>query len=240
MYASLINLVRTLSEQSDNIRSFHYGDITFFLDSMRGRIDYPCAFMQDPIYRVTAGDSLINRAQLSILLLEDAAHDNQLHQAQIMTKLHNEAKDYIRRISIILFNQGIDIIGEVIIEPIGSVSADNLLGWDLQLTIQLDESTCIDYDIQQPFPLMFEINPVQLTYIPTISGNTDNLNKVVTASDGSVWLIDHLGRGLNLNVTAGDIEITNQAKGLVLRSDPSANPFRVGVLDDGDLTTEEL
>ena len=88
---------------------------------------------------------------------------------------------------------------------------------------------------------MFEIEPNQLNYIPTPAGNTQNLNKVVTAADGSVWLIDFMGRALNLNVTSGDIEITNQAKGLILRSDPSDTRFRLGVQDgDGAITSEEL
>ena len=242
MYSPIINLIRTITDESHNIRSFHYGDINIWIDSMRGEIKYPCVYMQDPVYRINVSDSMVNDITLSILFLQDVAVDNQLHQSQIMAKLQKEAKIYLRIISNSLFESGVDIVGNAVLDPVASVAADNLIGWELQLTIRLDEANCLDISApEQEFPLMFEIEPVQLNYIPTPSGNTQNLNKVVTAADGSVWLIDFMGRALNLNVTSGDIEITNRARGLILRSDPGDNRFRLGVKDDdGEITSDPL
>ena len=243
MYSPIINLIRTITDDSPNIRSFHYGDINIWIDAMRSDIDYPCVYMQDPVYTINVNDSMVNDISLSILFLQDVEVDNQIHQSQIMAKLQKEAKNYLRIISNTLFDVGVDILGNARLDPVASVAADNLIGWELQLTVRLDEANCIDLTFapEQPFPLMFEIEPNQLNYIPTPSGNTQNLNKVVTAADGSVWLIDFMGRALNLNVTSGDIEITNQARGLILRSDPSDIRFRIGVKDDdGDLTSDPL
>jgi hypothetical protein len=64
------------------------------------------------------------------------------------------------------------------------------------------------------------------------------MNDIKNNSIGQRILTDRFGRKMNLNVRITDIEITDPDKGLILRSDSTGQRKRVGVLDDGDLTTE--
>ena len=51
-----------------------------------------------------------------------------------------------------------------------------------------------DEDCEGTEPVYIMINPVPLSYIPAATGNTQNLNEFVIASDGTKWFIDHDGK----------------------------------------------
>lgn len=77
------------------------------------------------------------------------------------------------------------------------------------------------------------VNPTPLAYIPSANGNpAANYNQLVIASNGTAWFIDSEGRGKNFNQTAGDIEITDNTKGLIM------NNKRGRFTTDGVLKTE--
>ena len=48
------------------------------------------------------------------------------------------------------------------------------------------------------------VNNTPLTYIPSSSGNTENLNEAVTDSDGDIWIIDINGNAKKVNIGTSD------------------------------------
>jgi streptogramin lyase len=82
--------------------------------------------------------------------------------------------------------------------------------------------------------LVTRINDTPIAYVPTATGNTDNLNEIVTASDGTMWFIDLEGKGHRFTITAGDIQITDPAKGLIQKT-MGGQDARYRILDHGAL-----
>lgn len=89
------------------------------------------------------------------------------------------------------------------------------------------------------FNLAPQINDTPLAYVPATTGNTQNLNEIVKASDGTMWFIDLAGRGHRFTITDGDIEITDAQKGVIFRTSGGAR-LRTRVLSHGALQTTEL
>lgn len=82
--------------------------------------------------------------------------------------------------------------------------------------------------------LVTRINDTPIAYVPTLTGNTDNLNEIVTASDGTMWFIDVAGKGHRFTITAGDIQITDAMKGLIQKT-MGGQDARFRVLNHGAL-----
>lgn len=88
------------------------------------------------------------------------------------------------------------------------------------------------------------INPTPINYVPSHTGNTDNLGEIVIASNGKQYYIDREGRAETWHTTWGDIEISNpnlfvgsqQRPGLIQKSG-DATRHRIKVKQDGDLET---
>lgn len=84
-----------------------------------------------------------------------------------------------------------------------------------------------------------KVNHTPLSYIPDPTGNQHNRNEIVTAVDGTIWFIDKEGRALRFTKTAGDIEITNPQKGLIIAS-PFFAKWRTRVNNQGDIFTQNV
>lgn len=54
-------------------------------------------------------------------------------------------------------------------------------------------------------PLLPAINPTPLTFVPTATGNTTNLNELVTDVNGDKWFIDYAGDGLLIDKFIGTV-----------------------------------
>jgi hypothetical protein len=87
--------------------------------------------------------------------------------------------------------------------------------------------------------LVTRVNDTPIAYVPALTGNTDNLNEIVTASDGTMWFIDLAGKGHRFTITAGDIEITDPSYGFIQKTLAGAR-MRKQILPNGALQTTFL
>lgn len=86
------------------------------------------------------------------------------------------------------------------------------------------------------FNLAPQINDTPLAYVPTLTGNANNHNEIVTASDGTMWFIDLAGRGHRFTITDGDIEITDFQKGVIHKTS-NGDRIRQRILAHGAIQT---
>ena len=81
------------------------------------------------------------------------------------------------------------------------------------------------------------VQPTQINYVPDLTGNTDNLNEIVSDPNLDRWFIDHEGKAICLTKINGEFENTTAGRGILQRS--SNNTIRrTKMTDSGTLKTK--